>query len=130
MITTQDLNYQIDTIQLLHDEFIAYNDSINLTDTNEKVYVTSENLLSSTYKCAYTAIQQIEQQKRDSLTEYYFYPKFDTTLFNICFDTYGVVSEGNIEKLIVANDLNGINRTDIDPTDPIIKKGTKIIYYK
>lgn len=130
MLLKEDLQYQIDALNDMYDEFIAYNDSIDITDSNEKKFVTSNTLLSATQKCVQTAIQEIEQQKRDSLTEYVYTANQDTTLFNICFEVYKVVNETNIQQLITANDLSAFNRTDIDPNNPVIKKNTNIIYYK
>lgn len=130
MVTKTDIEYQINALQELYDDFITYNDSISITDTNEKDYVTTDTLLENTQKCAQTSIQELEQQKRDSLVEYEYITTEDTTLFNICFRVHGVVNETNWEQLIVANDLNAFNRTDLDPNNPIIKKNTTIIYYK
>jgi hypothetical protein len=130
MITKADIEYQITAITELFDEFITYNDSVTFTDSNEKNYVTSDTILYNAKKSSETAIQELEQQKRDSLTEYELTPNQDTTIFNICFAVYGSVTESNMNQLIIANDLHAINRTDIDPNNPIIKKNTKIIYYK
>jgi len=130
MITKQDVDFQISSINELYDDFIVYVDSINITDSNELVYVTSDTLLSAVKKCKETSIQSLEEQKRDSLTEYSYTSNSDSTLFNICFEIYGTVNEENIEQLIVANDLQALNRLDINPMNPMIKKNTKIIYYK
>ena len=81
-------------------------------------------------RSTYSSIQYIQELKKDSLTEYSISQDQDTTIFDLCFLTYKTVNEENMNKLIIANDLQGINRIDIDPNDPIIKKGTKIIYYK
>lgn len=130
MATKTDIEFQITELTLMYDDFITYNDSINFTDENEKVYVTSDTILSNTKKSSETSIQQLQQEKIDSLIEYELITTEDTTLFNICFEIYGVLTDDNFDQLIVANDFEAFNRTDIDPNDPIIKRGTKLIYYK
>lgn len=130
MATLTDIQYQIDFLKELFDDYIQHNDSVSFTDENLKEYVTSDTLLSNTAKSSQTAIQELENEKNNSLIEYEYIVPNDTTIFNICFATYGIVNETNIEQLIDANDLHAFNRTDIDPNDPIIKRGTKILYYK
>lgn len=111
-------------------DYIEYIDSVEYTDINEKEYVTSEIIISNIKKATYNSVQFLEEQKKDSLTEYELITESDTTILNLCFDIYKTVTDDLIEKLIIANDLHAYNRTDIDPNDPIIRKGTKIIYYK
>lgn len=130
MALKQDIDFQIKALTALYADFIDYNDSIDFTDTNQNTFVVSDTLLSNTQKVIQTSIQELEKQKRESLIEYNFTPKMDTTLYNLCFELYGVINEDNLVLLIDANDFQGINRTDIDPLNPIIKKNTKIIYYK
>jgi len=130
MAIRADLDYQIKAISELFDDFIEFNDSIDITDSDEKKYQTSDTLLYNTKVCAISAIQFLEQQKRDSLTEYEYITKQDSTIYNICFEVHGIVNDETMEQLIEANDLFAFNRTDIDPNNPIIKKNTKIIYYK
>jgi hypothetical protein len=130
MALKQDIDYQISALNDLYADFVEYNDSVSFTDSDEKVYVTSETLLINAHKAIYTAVQEFEKEKRDSLVEYKYTPKSDTTLYNLCFLLYGVINEANLSQLIESNDLQGINRTDIDPLSPIIKKNTQILYYK
>lgn len=130
MATKTDILYQITELSQMHDDFISYNDSINFTDENQKVYVTTDSLLSNTKVSSETAIQALIIEKQNSLIEYVYIVKNDTTLLNICFDVGLNMTEENIESLIDANDLQAFNRTDIDPNEPIIKRGTEIIYYK
>jgi hypothetical protein len=130
MVTREELDSKITAINEMFIDYIDYIDSISFTDENEKVYVTSETLISNTHKSVYSSVQSLEEQKKDSLLEYELTTKSDTTLFNLCFEIYTVVTDDLFDKLITANDLQAYNRTDIDPNDPIIRKGTKIIYYK
>lgn len=130
MATIQDIDFQIAALNELYEDFLTHNDSIDITDENQKVYVTTESLLYNTKVCSDTSIQKLEQVKRDSLVEYEYITKEDTTIFNICSTVYKVVNDTNFDMLITANDLDAFNRTDIDPMNPLIKKGTKIIYYK
>lgn len=131
MITTvTDINYQISQLQLMFDEFISDNDIITFTDNDEKEYVTSEILLYNVQKSIQTSIQELELEKNDSLVEYEYVLTEDLDIFNICFKTYGILNDDNFDLLIKTNDLQGFNRTDIDPLNPMLKKGTKILYYK
>jgi len=130
MAIKSEIEFQITSLNELYDEFIAYNDSVSFTDDNQLKYVTSDTLLFNTKKCFQTAIQQLEQDKQLSLTEYVYTTKIDTTLINICYEVYGIVNDTNIDNLIEANDLMCLNRNDINPNSPIIKKNTRIVYYK
>jgi hypothetical protein len=130
MAIKSEIEFQITSLNELYDEFIAYNDSVSFTDYNQLKYVTSDTLLFNTKKCFQTAIQQLEQDKQLSLTEYVYTTKIDTTLINICYEVYGIVNDTNIDNLIEANDLMCLNRNDINPNSPIIKKNTRIVYYK
>lgn len=130
MTTKVELDYNIQIINILFYDYIEYIDSLEYIDSNDKQYFTSETLINSTKKSAYSSIQYIEELKKDGLTEYSIFPIQDTTLFDLCFNVYGVVDDDNFDKLITSNDLMAYNRLDIDPNNPIIRKGTKIIYYK
>ena len=130
MITREELDFKIDSINDMFTDYINYIDSLEFTDSNEKVYFTSDTLISNTHKSVYTSIQELEEQKKDSLIEYELITKTDTTIFNLCFEIYGIVDDDIFDKIITANDLQAYNRTDIDPNNPVIRKGTKIIYYK
>jgi len=130
MFTKVELKNTINSINELYNQYIAYIDSLVYIDSNNKSYTTSETLIANTKKSTYSSIQYLEVLKKDGLTEFSITPIQDTTIFDLCFLTYKVVNDENIEKLITANDLHAYNRTDIDPNNPIIKKGTKIIYYK
>lgn len=130
MINKVELDYNIQIINTLFENYIEYIDLLQYINENEKYYFTSETLISNTKKTAYNSIQYLQELKKDSLKEYYFFPIQDTTLFDLCFSIYGIVNDDNFDKLIISNDLLAYNRIDINPNDPIIKKGTKIIYYK
>lgn len=130
MFTKVELENTITSINDIFLQFIEYIDSLSFTDSNDKEYTTSETLISNTKKSAYSSIQYLEELKKDGLTEFSITPVQDTTIFDLCFLTYKIVNDENIDKLINANDLLAYNRTDIDPNNPIIKKGTKILYYK
>lgn len=130
MITREEIDFNIKAINDMFIAFINHTDSIEFIDSNEKVYVTSNTLISNTHKSSYTSIQYLEEQKKESLIEYELITEFDTTIFNLCFKIYGIVNDDVFDKIIVANDLQAFNRTDIDPNNPVIRKGTKIIYYK
>jgi hypothetical protein len=130
MVIKSEIDFQITSLNELYDEFIAYNDSVSFTDNNQLKYATSDTLLFNTKKCFQTAIQQLEQDKQLSLTEYTYTPKNDTTIINLCYEVFGIVNDTNIDNLITANDLHCLNRKDIDPNSPIIKKNTRIVYYK
>lgn len=130
MLTVQEINNQIQVLQQMFADYIEYNDSIYFIGENEKIYTTSETLLKNTEVTNYTGIQELEQVKKTSLTERKFKIISDTTLFNVCFELYGQITESIINNLIIANDLGTINRNDIDPNDPILKKDMVIIYYK
>ncbi len=130
METKADIEFTIESINQMYAEYIEYIDSIEFTDTNEKEYVTSDTILSNTKDSSDSSVQYLQELIKDSLTEFTYIPDQDTTLFNICFEVYGQVSDDNFDKIIIANDLATYDRTDIDPNDPIIKKGTKILYYK
>jgi len=130
MTTKVELDYNIHIINLLFFNYIEYIDSLDYIDSNDKQYYTSETLIGNTKKSAYSSIQYIEELKKDGLTEYSIFTVQDTTLFELCFNIYGVVDDDNFDKLITANDLLTYDRLDIDPNNPIIRKGTKITYYK
>jgi len=130
MQTVTELNYQIGVLAQMFEDFIAYNDSISFTDANQKEYVTSDTLVKNTEKANYSAIQELEEIKKNSLNEFVYKTISDTTLLNLCFLLYNIVTDENIDKLIIANDFLAYDRTDIDPNDPIIKKGIEVIYYK
>lgn len=131
MATRVELDYTIETINSLLYDYIEYVDSLEYTESEtEKEYFTSETILANVKKTAYTSIQQLGEDKKDSLSEYVIIPIQDTTIFNLCFEIYGVVDDETFDKIIIANDLMAFDRTDIDPNDPIIKKGTRILYYK
>lgn len=129
-MTKADIEYQITVLTEMHSDFIDFNDTVSFTGDYQLEYVTADIILANVQKSSYTAIQELEQQKRDSLIEYEFITASETTLFNICFEIYGVINDDKWESLIEANDLYGLNRTDIDPNSPTIPKNTKIIYYK
>lgn len=130
MITNVEIEYNIEFINNMFVDYIEYIDSVSYTDTDEKEYTTSETLVSNVKKASFNSIQYLEELKKDSLTEFEYIPTQDTTIFNICFEVYGVVNDETFDKIIIANDLMAYNRLDIDANEPIIKKGTKIIYYK
>lgn len=130
MATKAEIESNIVFINEMYIDYVEYIDSLEYIDSNEKEYTTSNTLVANTQKSSYTSVQYLEELIKDSLTEFTFIPNQDTTLFNICFEVYGVVNDDNFEKLIVANDLATYNRNDIDPNNPIIKKGTPILYYK
>jgi len=130
MATITDIEYQIKILTELYDEYIAYNDSLDITDENEKVYVVSDTLLANVQKSSDTAIQELHQQKANSLKEYTTTTTEDTTLYNLCFDIYKTVDDDKFDGLYELNDLMAKNRTDIDPLNPIIPKGTLIKYNK
>jgi len=125
-----ELDYTINVINTLFYDYIEYIDSLYFIDENNKEYYTSDTLIANTKKSAYSSVQYIEELKKDGLIEYQIFPVSDTTLFDICFEVYGNVDDKNFDKLINANDFLAYDRNDIDPNDPVIKKGTKIIYYK
>lgn len=129
-MTVQEIDNQIQVLQQMFADYIEYNDSIDFIGENEKIYITSETLLKNTEVTNHTGIQGLENIKKTSLTERKFKIISDTTLFNVCFELYGQITEAIIDNLIIANDLGTINRNDIDPNDPILKKDMVIIYYK
>lgn len=129
-MTREEIDFNIKSISDMFIDYINYIDIIDFTDSNEKAFVTSSTLIANSSKSSYTSIQALEEIKKDSLTEFELITKFDTTIYNLCFEIYGIVNGDVFDKIITANDLNAFNRTDIDPNNPIIKKGTKIIYYK
>lgn len=128
--TAQDINSHIDILKQMFADYIAYNDSIDFTGENETIYITSDSLLKNVEITNHTAIQELEQIRKSSLTERKLILINDTTLYNICFELYGQITEDLMNNLIVANDLGAINRIDIDPNNPILYKGMEIIYYK
>jgi hypothetical protein len=130
MPTVQEINNQIQVLQQMFADYIEYNDSIDFIGENEKIYTTSETLLKNTEITNYTAIQELERIKKASLTERKIKLISNTTLYNLCFDLYGQINDSIIDNLIIANDLGAINRNDIDPNDPILKKDMVIVYYK
>lgn len=130
MTTIPEINSHIVVLAEMFADFIEYNDSISFTDENQKEYLTSDTLIKNTEKSNYTSIQTLEELKKDGLNEFKHEVKSDTTLLNLCFLLYKQITEDNIDKLIVANDLLAYDRVDIDPNNPIIKKGSQIVYYK
>lgn len=130
MVTRTEIDYQISVLVQMLDEYVEYNDSVTFTDENQKEYVTSDTLVKNTERTNYTAIQELEEVKKDSLNEFIYPVIKDTTLLNLCFLLYNKVTDENIDKLIVSNDLLAYDRLDIDPNNPIIEKGTEIIYFK
>jgi hypothetical protein len=130
MALITDIEYQINILTELYEDYVTYNDSLDIIDENEKLFVVSDTLLANTQKSSETAIQELQQQKENSLKSYNFTTTEATTLFNICFEIYGTVDDDKFQTLIDANDLMAFNRTDIDPLNPIIPKDTLIIYYK
>lgn len=130
MALLTDIEYQITGLTGLYEDFIVYNDAIDITDSNEKVFVISDTLLANSQKSYETAIQELQQQKENTQKSYEFITQENTTLFNICFEKYGIVDDEKFETLIDANDLMAFDRTDIDPLNPIIPKDTLILYYK
>jgi hypothetical protein len=128
--TVAEINNQIEILKQMFADYIAYNDGIDFTGENEKIYTTSETLLQNTEKTNYTAIQELEEIRQTSLTERKLTLVSDTTIYNVCFEIYNQITEDLINNLIIANDLGTNNRNDIDPNDPILKKGMVIIYYK
>jgi len=129
-MTIPEIDSQIAVLVEMFNDFIAYNDAIAFTDENNKSYITSDTLISNTEISNNTAIQALEELKKDSLTQYVHTVIQDTTIFNLCFELYGEITDENIEKLIIANDFLAYDRTDIDPNSPIIKRGVNVMYYK
>jgi hypothetical protein len=129
-MTTPEINAQIAAINEIFDDFVEYNDSISFVDENQKSYTTDPDLLSSTEQANYTAIQALEELKKISLNEYTYKTVQDTTLFNLCFQFYGAITDEHIDNLINANDLLKYNTLKGSPLDPIIPKDTVITYYK
>jgi Txe/YoeB family toxin of Txe-Axe toxin-antitoxin module len=130
MATRVEINNQIGVLNELLEDFISYNDAISFTDSNQKVYVTSDTLVENVKKSNYSAIQALEELKKTSLTQYEYVTQQDTTILNLCFILYGQITEENITKLLEANDFQAFNTLDFDPNDPIIKRETTVIYYK
>lgn len=130
MRTAQEINSQIAILEQMFADYIEYNDSIDFVGENEEIYNTSSTLLQNTEIANYSAIQELEEIRKNSLIERKTILSNDTTLYNVCFELYGQITEDVIDSLIIANDLGTINRNDIDPNDPILKKGMEIIYYK
>jgi hypothetical protein len=130
METIADIEFKITSINELFDDYITYSDSISFTDENQKQFVTSDTLLFNTRVSKETSIQSLEETKKNSLNEFTLTLTEDTTLYNVCFQAYGVVNDDLFDQLIIANDLTGLNRTDIDPNDPLLRKGMVFIYYK
>ena len=129
-MTIVEINAQIAALYEMFEDFISYSDTISFTDSDHKEYVTSDTLLSNVEKSNNSAIQALQELKKTSLNEYSYTVVQDTTLLNLCFQLYNKVTEENIEKLINANDFQAYNRNDIDPVNPIIRRGTNVIYYK
>lgn len=125
-----EIDYNINLINTMYDNYVEYVDSVSYTDTDEKVYSISDILIENTKKSVYNSLQYLEEIKKQSLKEYKLTLKEDTTLLNLCFEVYTQVTEENIQKLIDANDLLAYNRNDIDPYNPVLKRGMEIIYYK
>lgn len=130
MPTIAEINYHIEQINEIFEDFIEYNDSISFVDSNQKSYVTSDELISDVEKANYSAIQALEKIKKDSLQEYSYTTVQDTILLNLCFKFYNTVTDELIDSLINANDFLCYNRNDMDPNSPIIPKKTEVIYYK
>lgn len=129
-MTRSEIEFNIASINEMFLDYIEYVDSIEFIDNNEKEHIISDTLINNTKKSSYSSVQYLEELKQNSLAEFIYTTKIDTTLFNICFEIYGIVDDDNFDKIITANDLQAYNRNDIDPNNPIIKKGTEIIYYK
>jgi hypothetical protein len=130
METRADIDYYINFINTMYDDFVEYADSLEYTDSDEKTYSISDTLVENTKKSVYTSLQYLEEQKKNSLQEFSHTVISDTTIIDLCFELYKEVNEENIETLYTANDLYAYNRSDIDPNNPIILKGTVIKYYK
>lgn len=130
MATIPEINAHIAALNDMFNDFIEYNDSVTFTDQNQQEYITSDTIIKNTEKSTYTAIQSLEEIKKDGLNEFKHLVQSDTTILNLCFILYGQITDANIDKLIVANDLLAFDNTDIDPNNPIILKGQEIIYYK
>lgn len=130
MRTAQEIDSQIAVLNQMFADYIAYNDSVDVIGTNEEIYNTSTTLLQNTEVSNYSAIQELEEVRKNSLIEHKTILSNDTTLYNVCSDLYGQITEEIINSLIIANDLGTINRYDIDPNDPILKKDMVIVYYK
>ncbi len=125
-----EIDYNINLINSMYDDYVEYVDSVSYTDEDEKEYTISDTLIENVKKSIYNSLQYLEELKKESLKEYSLILQEDTTLLNICFEIYNQVTEENIEKLINANDLLTYDRFDIDPNSPILKRGMEIIYYK
>ena len=130
MIILSDINYQIKVLNEEINSFVEYSDSINIFDKDLKQFITSDTLTQNVNKAIYSAIQTLEELKKDSLKEFSYSVISDTTILNLAFELYGQITDENIDKLIIANDFLAYERLDINPLNPIIKKGTEIIYYK
>ena len=61
MALLTDIDYAINNLNELYEDFITYNDSLDFTDSDEKVYVISDTLLSNTRKSHETSIHQLQQ---------------------------------------------------------------------
>ena len=129
-MTIPEINQQITVLTDMFADFIEYNDSVSFTDENQREYITSDTLIANTEKSNYSALESLQELKKDGLNEFKHDVKSETTLLNLCFELYGQITEDNIDKLIVANDLLAFDRIDIDPNNPTILKGSQIIYYK
>lgn len=125
-----ELDYNINFINSMYDDYVEYVDSVSFTDADQKVYAISDTLIENVKRSVYNALQYLEELKKESLKEYKVTLEEDTTLLNLCFEVYTQVTEKNIKKLIDANDLLAYNRSDIDPYNPILPRGLEITYYK
>ncbi len=130
MRTAQEIDGQIAILNQMFADYIEYNDSIDVVGTNKEIFNTSSTLLQNTEISNYSAIQELEEIRKNSLIEHETILTNDTTLYNVCFDLYGQITEKIIESLTIANDLGTINRYDLDPNNPILKKDMVIVYYK
>lgn len=130
MIVLSDINYQIKILNEQINDFVQYSDSIFILDENLKQFTTSDTITKNVKRSIYSAIQTLEELKKDSLQEFKHIVISDTTILNLAFELYGQITEENNDKLIIANDLLAYERLDIDPNNPIIPKGTEILYYK
>ena len=113
----------------MYSDYVEYIDSLYHVDSDQKAYTTLDTLAANVKKTAYTSVQYLETEKKNSLTPYTIALSQDSTLFGLCFLIYGSVNDELIDKLIEANDLLAYNRLDIDPNNPIIPRGTNITYY-
>lgn len=129
-MTVAEINTHIETISDEFNSYIQYLDTISFTNDNQKEYSTSEIIILNVEKSTYNSIQYLEDLKNDSLREFRYILPQDSTILNLCFDFYNGITDKILDKFMIDNDFLAYNRTDIDPLDPVIPKGTEIIYYK